>query len=102
MLYCAGGVFTSADCLNLDPNNIDHTLLGTGYGHDAASGLDYYRAKNSFGVSWGEKVRCGHGGLPICVKLSSQGYVRFAKGPQYGSAGMCNIQIWNSFPTKDE
>ena len=45
------GVLADASC----GDAVDHGVVVVGYGHDAATGLDYWRIKNSWGTSWGEK-----------------------------------------------
>ena len=55
------GVIDAADCLaeaivdgeNLNP--INHAVLLVGYGHDEATGLDYYLVKNSWNTTWGDQ-----------------------------------------------
>jgi hypothetical protein len=51
-----------------------------GYGTDG--GNDYWKAKNSWGASWGEK-----------------GYIRLGRGKAYGPAGQCGIQSFASYAT---
>ena len=39
-----------------DPlNPINHGVLIVGYGHDEATGLDYWLLKNSWNTTWGDK-----------------------------------------------
>jgi len=47
----SGGIDNPTDC---DPNAIDHCITIVGYGTDSASGLKYWKIKNSWGTSWGE------------------------------------------------
>ncbi len=69
------GVF-SAKC----GTDLDHGVLATGYGVDAASGLKFYNVKNSWGASWGEN-----------------GFIRFEKGISQ-KEGQCGILSQASFP----
>jgi len=71
----AGGVMTAA-C----GTALDHGVLAVGYGTDA--GKDYYKVKNSWGATWGEK-----------------GYIRLGRGKGFnGNAGQCGIQSDPSYP----
>jgi len=57
--------------------NLDHGVLLVGYGSD------YYKLKNSWGTSWGEK-----------------GYIRIGRGQGYNNGqGQCGILLNPSFPT---
>ena len=73
--FYSGGVLT-ASC----GSNLDHGVLAVGYG--SQSGQDYYKVKNSWGSSWGEK-----------------GYILLGRGSQYGANGQCGIQMDPSYPT---
>lgn len=71
--FYSGGVFT-ASC----GSNLDHGVLAVGYG--TQNGQDFYKVKNSWGTSWGEK-----------------GYILLGRGSQYGTAGQCGIQMDPSY-----
>jgi C1A family cysteine protease len=69
------GVFTGT-C----GTNLDHGVLAVGYGTDA--GVDYYKIKNSWSATWGEK-----------------GYIRIGRGVNYnGGKGQCGILLQASYP----
>jgi len=46
-----GGIFDACQADTV----VNHAILGTGYGTDPETGKDYWRIKNSWGESWGEK-----------------------------------------------
>ena len=72
--FYSSGVLTAA-C----GTNLDHGVLAVGYG--TQGGQDYYKIKNSWGTSWGEK-----------------GYILLGRGSQYGSSGQCGVQMDPSYP----
>ena len=71
--FYSGGVLT-ASC----GSNLDHGVLAVGYG--TQGGQDFYKVKNSWGSSWGEK-----------------GYILLGRGSQYGANGQCGIQMDPSY-----
>jgi len=69
------GVFTGA-C----GTNLDHGVLAVGYGSE--NGVEYYKVKNSWSTTWGDK-----------------GYIRLGKGASYNSGkGQCGILLEASYP----
>ena len=69
--FYAGGIISDASCGTM----IDHAVLVTGYGTDAA-GVDYWRVKNSWSTSWGEQgyARILRSSANICGVLNSPDY----------------------------
>ena len=56
------GVIDATDCYEekdfepIEPlNPVNHAILLVGYGHDEATGLDYYLVKNSWNTTWGDQ-----------------------------------------------
>jgi len=56
----------------------NHAVLAVGYGHDSATGLDYWKVKNSWGSSFGER-----------------GYFRIQRGQN-----VCGIEENAAYPTQ--
>jgi len=71
-----GGILNSASC----GTELDHAITAVGYGHDSASGLDYYIVRNSWGASWGD-----------------QGYIKIAATAS--GDGICGIQQISVYPS---
>lgn len=59
--------------------NIDHAVVLVGYGTE--NGQDYYILRNSWDVSWGEG-----------------GYMRIARGNQFGPYGVCGVLYDPMYP----
>lgn len=73
-MYSGGILDASSGC----STNLDHGVLLVGYGTEA--GKDYWKVKNSWGTSWGEK-----------------GYIRLKRN--VGGAGTCGLCSFPSYPT---
>jgi C1A family cysteine protease len=69
-----GGVLANPSC----GTQLDHGVLIVGYGTDA--GKDYWKVKNSWGPSWGEK-----------------GYIRLTRGKT--GHGECGLAMQPTYPT---
>ena len=56
-LHYKGGVYVHTALQDtLNPFVLtNHVVVIVGYGHDAASGLDFWTVKNSWGEAWGEQ-----------------------------------------------
>lgn len=60
--------------------NLDHGVLAVGYGTEG--GVDYYKIKNSWSTTWGDK-----------------GYIRIGRGSQYNNGdGQCGVLLEASYP----
>jgi len=55
---------------------LDHGVVLVGYGTDAATGLDYWKVRNSWGTSWGESgyIRIERSNSDLCGVLDAPSY----------------------------
>jgi len=79
-----GGVLT--DC---NHTGVDHAVLLVGWGHDEASGLDYWKIKNSWGAAFGE------GGY---VRMQKDVNLGPGQGGCLGLRGACQAYIGDPPP----
>lgn len=74
----AGGVFDG--CTPSD-THINHAVVVVGYGTDAATGIPYWKVRNSWSAGWG-----------------NGGYILMKRGPDVWPEGMCGIMQYTYFP----
>jgi len=67
--FYSTGVLDDSRC----GTSLDHAVLVTGWGNDAATGLDYWMVKNSWNTTWGD-----------------QGYIKLAITD---GKGICGVQM---------
>ena len=72
--FYKSGILSDVDCSSTELN---HAVLITGFGTDAATGKDYYIVKNSWNSNWGEN-----------------GYFRIARNEN----NLCGIATAASYP----
>ena len=64
-----GGIYNEATC----PTTVNHAVQTVGWGHDDATGLNYFIVRNSWGASWGDqgyiKIAETNTDLGICGML---------------------------------
>lgn len=86
-------------------SDVDHAIQLTGYGTDAASSLDYYNVRNSWGPSWGEGgyiriQRFGEGKEPCATDNTPLDGDGCEGGPtSIKVCGLCGLLSDSSYPT---
>jgi len=57
-------------------NNLDHGVVLVGYGTDSATGLDFWKVRNSWGSTWGEAgyIRIEKSDSDLCGVLDAPSY----------------------------
>uniref|UniRef100_A0A6U0TSW0 Peptidase C1A papain C-terminal domain-containing protein n=1 Tax=Pinguiococcus pyrenoidosus TaxID=172671 RepID=A0A6U0TSW0_9STRA len=84
LLY-SGGIHDDPNC----GQELNHALLLVGYGHDNKTGVDFWIARNSWGVEWGED---GYIRLLRTVQPDPNA-PRDSKASVIGPAGICGITL---------
>ncbi|XP_010274464.1 PREDICTED: zingipain-2-like [Nelumbo nucifera] len=81
-MFRGSGIYKGRNCpTNSYNTTANHAVLIVGYG-TSKDGTDYWIVKNSWGTKWG-----------------NSGYVKIARNHKLRN-GVCNINVWASFPTK--
>ena len=72
--------YTSGVLSACDTTELDHAVLGVGYGVDASSNVPFFKIKNSWGSSWGEA-----------------GYIRVKRGSKVNTCGVLSDNVYPNF-----
>jgi cathepsin H len=49
----SSGIYTSTNC-STDPDDVNHGVVGIGYGVEESTDMEYWIMKNSWGEKWGD------------------------------------------------
>lgn len=75
--FYKGGIVT-------EPCSAQHTHAALLVGYGVENGVPYWKIKNCWGSDWGEG-----------------GYIRLGRGPQFGDAGQCGLQLKARYPVME-
>ena len=53
MTFYSGGIFNDAECVDNDPDFLNHQVVVTGWGYDQDTNQEYWIIRNSWSNAWG-------------------------------------------------